>query len=100
MLMMNTRPIEGVRDLQEAEDALAERLAPAMRCRFAVILTVTATTIPITAVTAATTRKLPRQPMAAVENASGAVAISVPMVPSPTCRPASVANRSGGNLHA
>ena len=39
-------------------------------------------------------------PIAAVENASGAVAISVPTVPIPNCSPTRVANRSGGNRRA
>ena len=62
--------------------------------------TTTAISNPTTNVKAATARKLLRQPMVAVENASGAVAISVPMVPMPTCKPVSVAKRSGRNPRA
>ena len=52
------------------------------------------------AVTTATARKLPRQPIIAAANASGAVASRRPMLPIPICIPVSVANRSGGNRRA
>ena len=98
MFMANSRPIDGVRTTVR----MPARLSPNVSCRpcgaaASSSLTTTASTIAIRPVTAATSRKLARQPMVAVENASGAVAISVPMVPRPICRPASVANRSAGN---
>ena len=71
-----------------------------LRAEAASSLTTTAINRPIRNVTAATPRKLPRQPIVAVEKASGAVASKAPSVPIPTCKPASVAKRSGGNRRA
>src|SRR5262249_55879660 len=86
----------GVRRTARMPDKLSRNVSR-LRAQPASSLTTSAINRPIRNVTAATPRKLPRHPIVAVEKASGAVARSAPSVPIPTCRPASVAKRSGGN---
>src|SRR5262249_10537135 len=90
---------EGVRRTATMPDKLSRNVSR-LRAEAASSSTTTAIIKPISNVTAATPRKLPRQPIVAVEKASGAVASSAPSVPIPTCMPATVAKRTDGNRRA
>jgi hypothetical protein len=99
--MTNNLPTDGVRMTAKMPDRLSRKLSMRWPAEGATPpLMTAASNRPSTKVKAATARKLARHPIVAVEKASGAVAMSVPTVPTPICRPVSVAKRSGGNRSA
>jgi hypothetical protein len=91
--MRNSLGTEGVRSVSPMPPRLCTKVSPDALGLEGALPTTPAINTPSSATTPATQRKVACQPIAAAAKPNGAVAISVPILPRPSCNPASGVKR-------